>query len=341
MPLVFKSALFLLSIAGCSVLLPTMDAWAWQPRLMEEARLVNKKPTVIGFNRDYILGKGENLVHLAYRSGIGYTNLVCANPEIDPWMPSAGEHITLPTAAIIPQPLEPGITINLAELRLYLIWEQEGQKYVRIYPIGIGREGRDTPLGTYRVANRAENPSWTPPPSIRAQMPELPPVVPPGGDNPLGSHWIGLSAHNLGIHGTNKPHGVGRRISSGCIRLYPRDIEDLYHRVTVGLPVRIINNPIKLGIKDGHLYLEVHSLEGIEKEAAFRRVWDQVETVGVEQAIDRGAVQEALQRADGLPVRVSVPREIAGTKAPRQEAWSKLSRGGATKERGKRAIINE
>ncbi len=294
-----------------------MEARAWQPRLMEEARLEDKTPPLIGSNRDYILGKGENLVHLAYRAGIGYTNLVRANPEIDPWMPSAGQRITLPTAAIIPQPLEPGITINLAELRLYLIWEQEGRKYVRIYPIGIGREGRDTPLGTYRVANRAESPSWTPPPSIRAEMPELPPVVAPGNDNPLGSHWIGLSDHNLGIHGTNKPHGVGRRISSGCIRLYPRDIKDLYHRVTVGLPVRIINNPIKLGVKGDHLYLEIHSLEGLEKEAAFRMVLEQAETAGIEQAIDRGAVQEALRRADGLPAEVSVAREIADAKAPR------------------------
>lgn len=303
--------------AALSSFFPPLNAFSWQPRLMEQARLENNMATVIGDNREYILGKDENLVHLAYRAGIGYTNLVRANPDTDPWMPPVGKRIILPTAAIIPGPTQPGITINLAELRLYLIWEKDDQKFVRIYPIGIGREGRHTPLGTYQIANRAENPSWTPPPSIRAEMPELPPVVAPGGDNPLGSHWIGLSDHNLGIHGTNKPHGVGRRISSGCIRLYPRDIEDLYQRVTVGLPVRIIDQPIKLGVKENRLYLEVHSLGDMEEEEALRLIRLQAQKLASEQEVDRKAVRKALQRSDGLPVEISVATEIAGAKTPR------------------------
>jgi L,D-transpeptidase ErfK/SrfK len=239
------------------LLLSATASPAWYPRLAREM-LLSEATTIVGHNRDYIVGPGETLMELARRSGLGYENLLRANPGIDPWHPSPGQRLLLPSATLLPEPMQAGITINLAELRLYLVWEEHGRRLVRIYPVGIGREGWETPLGEFQVSIVIEDPDWTPPASLREEKPELPGTVPPGPDNPLGSHWIGLTAQGVGIHGTNQPLGVGRRVSHGCIRLYPQDIIDLAQRVGPGTPVRILDQPVKHLERNGKLYLEVH-----------------------------------------------------------------------------------
>ena len=80
----------------------------------------------------------------------------------------------------------------------------------------------------------------------------------PGPDNPLGEHALYLAWPTYLIHGTNEPRGVGRHSSRGCIRLYPDDMAELYARVQPGTPVRVVNQPVKLGWIGGELYLEVN-----------------------------------------------------------------------------------
>jgi L,D-transpeptidase ErfK/SrfK len=244
-------------IALLILLLSASACLAWYPRLAREM-LLTADTVVIGHNRDYIVGPGETLMEIAWRAGIGFDNLLRANPGIDPWSPRPGQRLLLPRAVLLPDPLPPGITINLAELRLYLVWVDDGVRRIRIYPVGVGREGWNTPLGTFQVSVIIDGPDWTPPASLRQEKPELPGTVPPGPGNPLGSHWIGLTAEGVGIHGTNQPLGVGRRVSHGCIRLYPRDIIDLAGRVRPGTPVRILDQPLKHLVRHGKLYLEVH-----------------------------------------------------------------------------------
>jgi len=229
----------------------------WYPRLADEASLT-AETTIIGHQLDYVTGPGETLVELARRAGVGFENLLRANPGVDPWNPPVGQLLLLPKAVLAPDQLQPGITINLAELRLYLVWDDGGERKVRIYPVGIGREGWGTPLGDFQISSIIDNPSWTPPASLRREKPDLPGTVPAGPDNPLGSHWIGLTAPGVGIHGTNQPFGVGRRVSHGCIRLYPQDIRDLAERVNPGIRVRIVDQPVKQRLQAGRLYLEVH-----------------------------------------------------------------------------------
>jgi L,D-transpeptidase ErfK/SrfK len=119
-----------------------------------------------------------------------------------------------------------------------------------------------TPLGTTRVTGKVANPSWYPPQSIRdehaARDDILPAIVPPGPDNPLGKHALRLALPSYLIHGTNMPSGIGMRVTHGCIRMFPWDIEALYKVVPIGTPVTIVNQPYKLGWTAEGLYLEAH-----------------------------------------------------------------------------------
>ena len=235
-------------------------SYAWYPRLPSAGSIDPPLAgRLVGSNRDYYIGRADTLLEVARRGRLGYQNLVAANPGVDPWQPSPGARLVLPYATLLPPGLaQPGVTINLAEFRLYLVWRDGEQLRVRIYPIGLGRDGWLTPEGEYQVANMIENPLWTMPATLREENPELPAVIPPGPDNPLGSHWIGLSEPGYGIHGTNRPYGIGRQVSHGCIRLYPSGIRDLVNRVARGMAVKVIYQPIKLGRQGETLYLEAH-----------------------------------------------------------------------------------
>lgn len=293
-------------LAGLVLLLPAGPAPAWYPRSEAESLLDSASPTpVVGSNRSYVLGTDETLIELAYRAGLGYEGLAAANPGIDPWLPEAGRSVLLPYAAILPAAAGLGITINLAEYRLYLVWERAGRRYVRIYPIGIGAEGTATREGLFKVTMVVPDPSWTVPASIRAERPELPGTIPPGPENPLGTHWIGLSLEGVGIHGTNKPYGLGRRVSHGCIRLYPADIDDLAARVGKGTPVRIVYQPIKLGLRAGQLLAEVHPdfLGRIDNRLEeVRRLRGALGWGGL---LDGQALQQVLAEARGIPLPIS------------------------------------
>ena len=202
----------------------------------------------------------DTLSDIARANDLGFLEISEANPGVDPWLPGEGIEIILPTQFLLPPGPREGIVINLAELRLY--YYPKGENRVITYPLGIGREGWETPVTQTRVTSKKPDPTWTPPESIRIEHREqgdiLPAVIPPGPDNPLGAYAIYLALPGYLLHGTNKPFGVGMRVSHGCIRLYPEDIEKLFPRVPVHTPVRIINEPYKFGWAAGRLYMEAH-----------------------------------------------------------------------------------
>lgn len=210
---------------------------------------------LIGRNLLHRAVAGDDLVELALDYRVGYVELLAANPGVDPWLPGVGTELVIPGEHILPDAPRRGIIVNLAELRLYHF---AADRRVASMPIGIGSEGLETPLGDTTVVNKRKDPTWWPPPSIRVEKPELPASVPPGPDNPLGAFALDLGLPLYRIHGTNRPYGVGRRVSHGCIRLYPEDIAALFAEVRVGTPVRIVDQPVKLGWQDGRLYLEMH-----------------------------------------------------------------------------------
>jgi L,D-transpeptidase ErfK/SrfK len=225
--------------------------------LMLSAADVVHKEDMVGEIRHYTIQKEDTLLDVARQYDLGYVELVAANPGVDAWIPKPGTRILLPTAHLIPDAPREGIVINVAEMRLYYFPADAGG--VVTFPIGIGVEGWGTPLGTTRVVSKREHPTWTPPESIRIEHHgDLPAFVPPGPDNPLGDFALDLGWPRYLIHGTNKPYGVGRRVSHGCIRLYPEDIKRLFGWVPVGTPVTVVDQQVKLGWVKGELYLEVH-----------------------------------------------------------------------------------
>lgn len=240
-----------------------------RPRLepISRNRFVLESPnqTVIGQPQIVFVDAEDTFSDLARAYGLGYDELVDANPGIDPWLPGEGTPVLLPTQYILPNVPWRGIVLNIGSKRMFYFPEvAEGEpRVVLTYPIGIGRVGWETPLGEAKVIAKARDPIWYVPWSVQQEHAKagdpLPSMVPPGPDNPLGRHVLQLNMPGYLIHGTNQPYGVGMRVSHGCIRLYPENIELLFPMVDVGTPVRIVNEPFLFGRRDGELYLEIHA----------------------------------------------------------------------------------
>ncbi len=222
----------------------------------------------------------------------------------------------MPRRYILPDAPWKGIVLNLPEMRLYYFPESTGgaEPAVVTHPISIGRQDWQTPLGETTIVSKVKNPAWYPPASVRAEHAAdgdpLPAVVPPGPDNPLGGYAMRLGLPGYLIHGTNKPYGVGMRVSHGCIRMYPEDIVSMYSQVPGNTTVRIINQPVKTGWLDGELYLEVHP--PLEEDVELARELEDIAFRQVHQAIgqraaslDTRAVREAVAVRDGVPVAVA------------------------------------
>ncbi len=206
----------------------------------------------------------DTLSDIARAHHVGYDQIVQANPSVDPWLPGEGARVVVPTQHVLPDAAREGLVLNLPEMRIYYYPPRKrGQSAtVLTFPVSIGRLDWRTPLGLTRVAAKVTNPEWRPPASIKAEHAvdgeELLDVYPPGPDNPLGEYALRLAREGYLIHGTNRPYGIGMRVTHGCVRLYPEDIALLFREVPVGAPVRILDQPNKVGWRDGKLYLESH-----------------------------------------------------------------------------------
>ncbi len=245
--------------------------------------LTSDDQTVVGEPQVVFTGPDDTFSDLARTYGLGYDDLIAANPGIDPWLPGAGTPILLPTQFVLPDAAKRGVILNIATKRLfYYPPPADGElQQVLTYPIGIGRVGWETPLGETTVIAKAKNPTWWVPASVRREHAEqgdpLPSIVPPGPDNPLGTRVLKLNMPGYLIHGTNQPYGVGMRVSHGCVRLYPENIEFLYTLVEIGEVVTIMNEPYQMGRVDGRLYFEAHpplADDEVSAEERLQRVLD-------------------------------------------------------------------
>ena len=287
----------------------------------------------------------DTLLDIARRHGLGYEDIVRANPDVDTWLPGEGTEVVLPTRYVLPPGPRQGIVLNLAEYRMYYYPEPENGEspVVMTYPISIGRMDWETPLGRTSIVSKVRNPSWYPPESIRAEHAAagdpLPRIVPPGPQNPLGEYAMRLGIPGYLIHGTNRPAGVGMRVTHGCIRMFPEDIDYLFGRIDVKTTVRIINEPVKVGWNGDELLVEVHrTLESVapiadedldahaERPAtpdippvknAMTSLTEQfVAATGERRGVlDWDVAEELLSRADGIPAPAGRKIKDAATSA--------------------------
>lgn len=243
---------------------------------------------IVGHVRTVISKSQDTLLDIARRHDLGYNEIIEANPGVDPWLPGNGSRVVLPTQFILPDAPRQGIVLNVAAMRLYYYpVPKAGEKpKVITYPVGIGRMRWETPLGVTRITIKIVDPSWHVPTSIRKEHAKdgdaLPGMVAPGPDNPLGHYAMLLGIHGYLIHGTDKPYGVGRRVSHGCVRLYPEDIVRLFRQVPIGTPVHIVDQPYLAGWLHGELYLEAH-----RPLAEDRNAWKGSLTPMVQAIMDR------------------------------------------------------
>jgi L,D-transpeptidase ErfK/SrfK len=228
-------------------------AAGWVARPAAAARVSGD---IVGAHETVIATAETTFADLALERDLGFVELVAANPGVDAWVPEPGTPIVLPSAHLLPESPRRGIVVNYADQRLYYFPAEGGE--VVTCPVGIPSDEDSLRMGVTSITAKRRRPTWTPPQSAHAETPNLPRVVPPGPDNPLGSRALNLGWPAYLLHGTNRPYSIGRRVSQGCIRLHDKDIEALFERVPLGTQVRLVDQPVKLGWSEGGLYVEIH-----------------------------------------------------------------------------------
>ena len=245
---------------------------------------------VLGQLQSYRIEASETLMDVARRFDLGFVELRAANLDVEVWRLEVGTVVRLPTAHILPKAPRQGIVVNLSEMRLYYFSAKDRAQ--KTYPLGVGRQGRLTP------------------------------IVLPGPFNPLGRHALYFGWHQFLIHGTNKPDGVGRRVSAGCLRMYPEDAAELFELVPIGTPMTVVDQPVKVGKNASEFFLEVHpnpqQADEIEFEGQLTPAMPPglvrivLEGVGEEDhRLDWEAIREAGLKRLGVPVQITRTADLA------------------------------
>ena len=300
-----KILVFLLAIIACNPL--RADIFTLPPADVD----------VIGQMESITASRDETLLDIARRYDLGQNEILLANPSVDRWLPEEGSVVVLPNRFILPNVDRTGLVLNLPEMRLYYFPKPApGETPVVItHPVSVGRMDWETPLGKTKIVTKQKDPDWRPPQSLKDEAiaegnEPLPDIVKAGPDNPLGRYAMRLGIPGYLIHSTNKPYGVGMRVTHGCLRMYPEDIERLFENIPVGTPVHLINQPIKLGWFAGSLFVELHPPleEDTEKYANYMQsVLDAIAEFTAPDEINLSGRQlwQAIENQDGIPVAVT------------------------------------
>lgn len=261
-----------------------------------------------------IATKNDTLLDIALSYDVGQNEIIMANPDVDRWLPGEGTEVIIPNNYLLPDAPRDGLVLNLPEFRLYYFPSSKDKPVTKVltYPISIGRQDWETPLGVTNIIEKKANPTWTPPASIRkehaAKGEILPDVIPAGPDNPLGLFAIRLGIPGYLIHSTNKPYGVGMRVSHGCIRMYPKDIEQLFPDIPVGTPVHIVNQSIKVGWLENTLYIQAYPPldEDSNHDDFLQKALDLIESANNNHipVLDGEALTQAIKQSNGKPIAI-------------------------------------
>ncbi len=261
----------------------------------------------------------NTLLDIARHFDLGYEEITVANPDVSIWLPGEGTRIVVPTEFVLPPPPWQGVVVNIPQRRLYYFPRPKAKERATVvtFPIGTARPGWPTPLGSTRIIGKFKDPAWFVPKSIQEEHrkqgePDFPEYFPPGPDNPMGMLAIQTGLDKIFIHSTNRPWGVGMRVSHGCIRLYPENAAYLFPEVPIGTPVRFINQPVMVGERKGLLYLSVSEPVNSYPDDVDSLLLRTIDAVALYQErrktpkIDWDRVQEAVAARRFFPVPVSV-----------------------------------
>jgi L,D-transpeptidase ErfK/SrfK len=262
--------------------------------------------TVIGETRTVTVRDGDTLLDIARYHDLGYEELHDANPGLDPWVPTVGARVLLPTAFVLPCCTYEGLVINVPELRAYFYrpGRRAGTTIVQTFPLGLGRREFPTPRGVFHVRGKSVNPTWGVPESIRREhlreRGDGRRFIKGGDpDNPLGKYRLELDRSLYRIHGTNFPWGIGRLVSHGCVQLYPEDIEHLFPLVPIGTRVEFVYQPVKVGYRDGTTWLESHPDRYARGGSPLAQATTALQTRRLEASAAR--LRAAVVQRDGVP----------------------------------------
>jgi L,D-transpeptidase ErfK/SrfK len=273
----------------------------------------------------HLVTGGEEVFHVEKKESL---NFLALKQGLSPWVMARqvkmkvdtlvkpGTTLKFDTSCIVPTELTDGLVVNLPERLVYQFYMGV---YQRRYAIAVGRKTWETPTGLYKIVNKEVNPTWTVPDSIQEEMEDMGwtvlEKVPPGPKNPLGKYWIGTSGENLGFHATNRPWSVGHAVSHGCMRMLPSEIEQLYPQVSVGAPVKIIYQPVKMAVTSrGRIYLEAHPNIYDEKINYLDYVKKMAKSYDLESRINWQKVDTILKIKEG------VAKDITKDPAPAKTA---------------------
>lgn len=222
---------------------------------------------IVGEIKTIVAKKGDSFASLAKHYGLSLHEIKEANPNIKTIR--ANQEIVLPTQFILPpSKYREGIVINMPELRLYF-FRPDGRT-VDTYPVAMGRPGWRTPITKTSIIRKEVEPTWNVPKSIwqhtyQTKGISLPDSVPPGPKNPLGPYALYMAHTGYLIHGNNQPESIGKYASSGCIRMYNKDITELFPRVPIGTVVYITNHQYKAGWKENKLFFKAQQAIELNK----------------------------------------------------------------------------
>jgi L,D-transpeptidase ErfK/SrfK len=289
------------ALAVAALALCGQSAWIPAPRPGGAEDSLAMLAPVVGAAQNALIEPGDTLLDVAYRHRLGFDRVARLNPDTQVWIPDPGTVVRLPTEHVLPDAPHRGLVVNVPEMQLY---DYTVGEVPEVFAIAIGDEMDPSLVGEFRVGRKRARPVWHVPASIRAEKPELPALVPPGPDNPLGEHWMTIGRTSYGIHGTNNPWSIGREATHGCIRLYEDEVARLFARTREGTPLRLVYQTVKIGRRGAIVYVEAHpDLYGREPErmaAAFERIW----TLGLPDLVDPLLVRRVIEEARGIPVAV-------------------------------------
>lgn len=256
---------------------------------------------IVGSESVYTARSKDSLKTVGARFGVSVTVLAQENRLKPTDHLHIGQTLKIDNRHIVPLVDAARIVVNIPQRTLF--WT-DSSNTVHAFPIAAGKPSWRTPTGTFEVASHETNPVWDVPVSIQEEMRNAgKPVltrVPPGPENPLGKHWIGLSIPGVGIHGTNAPSGIYRLATHGCIRLHPDDIQQMFPQVEIGMTGEIIYQAVLVTRVGDSVYVEVHPDAYGRGSDSLATVLELARVGGYDDMLDLSLAREVFRKRDGV-----------------------------------------